>query len=138
MTPCVEWTGDRNDKGYGRIYIRGNGYGKGGGHYVLAHRWTWEQANGPVPDGMVVMHTCDNPPCINLNHLRLGTQAENLADMRAKLRSQRWVDHYDHCVNGHPFDEANTRHGTRDGYPTRHCRACVRENTRRWRRRRTT
>ena len=44
---------------------------------TFAHRWTWEQANGPIPRGMVVMHICDNPPCVELSHLRLGTHAEN-------------------------------------------------------------
>jgi hypothetical protein len=127
MTACVEWTGYRNSKGYGLTWVREENCQR------LAHRVLWERERGPIPEGMVIMHTCDNPPCVNLEHLRLGTQAENLADMKAKGRSQKWVDHYDRCVNGHPFDEANTRHGIRDGYATRHCRACARENTRRHR-----
>jgi DNA invertase Pin-like site-specific DNA recombinase len=53
---------------------------------MLIHRWVWEQINGPIPKGMVIMHTCDNPPCFLYDHLRLGTQAENMADMRAKGR----------------------------------------------------
>ena len=40
----------------------------------LLHRWVWEQVNGPIPPGMVVMHRCDNPPCFRLDHLMLGTQ----------------------------------------------------------------
>lgn len=135
MTDCVEWSGYRNDKGYGRVYIRSSGYGQGDWRYVLAHRWVWEQANGPIPDGMVVMHTCDNRACIEMSHLRLGTQAENLADMKAKGRSHRWAETYTHCKHGHPFDEINTKWGLRDGYPTRQCRTCLRENTRAYRRR---
>ena len=51
-----------------------------------AHRLMWEEVNGPIPEGMVLLHICDNPPCIRLDHLRLGTQAENVADMVAKGR----------------------------------------------------
>lgn len=46
----------------------------------------YELTKGHIPAGMIVMHTCDNPPCCNPSHLVLGTQAENLADMRAKGR----------------------------------------------------
>ena len=53
---------------------------------VMAHRWVWEQTNGPIPPGMVIMHVCDNKPCVELSHLRLGTQADNLADCVAKGR----------------------------------------------------
>lgn len=133
---CVEWDGYLTPKGYGRIYVRGSGYGQSNGRYMLAHRWTWEQANGPVPDGMVVMHLCDNPACVELSHLRLGTQAENLADMKAKGRGHRWADTHTECKHGHPLDEENTWHGTRDGYPIRTCRTCVRLNMQRHRERR--
>lgn len=51
-------------------------------HY--AHRWIWEYTNGPIPDKMVVMHTCDNPLCVNVEHLRLGTQADNIHDRDQK------------------------------------------------------
>lgn len=78
MTPCIEHTGYCNADGYGIV--------SRGGRNHKAHRWAWMLAHGPIPDGMVVMHTCDNPPCVNELHLRLGTQAENVADMRAKNR----------------------------------------------------
>ncbi len=81
VSPCREWQGSTNSRGYGKKYV--------GGRYVRAHRWTWEQAHGPIPDGLVVMHICDNPPCVELTHLRLGTQAENLGDMREKGRHPR-------------------------------------------------
>lgn len=52
-----------------------------------AHRVAWEFSLGPIPDGMVVMHICDNPPCCNPTHLRLGTQLENIADRDRKGRT---------------------------------------------------
>lgn len=53
----------------------------------MVHRVAWEAHNAePVPEGMIVMHTCDNPPCCNPSHLRLGTHADNTADMYAKGR----------------------------------------------------
>ena len=54
---------------------------------VLMHRIAWEAHNAePIPEGMVVMHTCDNPECFNPHHLRLGTQSENMRDCVAKGR----------------------------------------------------
>lgn len=85
-TGCWEWTGYRL-KGYGQLRVRRRP--------VLAHRLSWEIANGrPAPDGLHVLHSCDNPPCCNPAHLRLGTDAENIADMdrrgrRAPSRGER-------------------------------------------------
>jgi hypothetical protein len=50
----------------------------------LAHRFAWFLAHGPIPDGLCVCHHCDNPPCCNVDHLFLGTIADNNADMLAK------------------------------------------------------
>ena len=56
-------------------------------HYVYVHRVAWEAHNAePIPDGMVVMHTCDNPGCFNPEHLVLGTQQDNIDDAMAKGR----------------------------------------------------
>jgi H2-forming N5,N10-methylenetetrahydromethanopterin dehydrogenase-like enzyme len=49
----------------------------------------WEEAHGPIPEGMVVMHTCDNPPCYEVTHLVLGTMADNVRDSVAKGRYHR-------------------------------------------------
>lgn len=79
-TPCRLWQGQLNSKGYGCK--------TGGGRRVLAHRWVWEQINGPIPEGMIVMHRCDHPLCYRYDHLRLGTHADNSADMTAKGRDR--------------------------------------------------
>ena len=72
---CLEWKGRRHNQGYGVFYTRGEG------KTVLAHRYVYEVANGPIPTGMMVCHKCDNPPCINIQHLYLGTAADNNRDM---------------------------------------------------------
>lgn len=72
-------TTKKGPKGYGR-YMRG-------GVTKLAHVWAWEDAHGPVPEGLCVLHRCDNPPCVNVNHLFLGTQGDNNRDRHAKGRS---------------------------------------------------
>ena len=58
-----------------------------------AHRFAWRICNGEIPDGMVIMHTCDVPLCVNPAHLKLGTQAENVADRDIKGRTARGEKH---------------------------------------------
>jgi hypothetical protein len=82
-TPCIEWPHWRTPDGYGRTVIGGRG-----GRNWLAHRWTWTQTNGPIPDGLHVLHHCDNRGCINVDHLFLGTNADNVADRVAKGRTR--------------------------------------------------
>ena len=86
MNECREWQGARARNGYGRRYVKGSGRANWKQHYV--HRWVWEQVYGPIPKGMLVLHTCDNPPCYRLAHLFLGTPAQNSADMKAKGRQK--------------------------------------------------
>lgn len=80
---CLEYTGHRNLYGYGDL-----------GRAGAAHVVVWEYHNGPVPAGMVVRHyVCDNPPCVNIEHLRIGTQADNIADAVAKGRHHHGEAH---------------------------------------------
>lgn len=83
---CLEFTGKRQKTGYGHI-------GSGGKHgqTLLAHRVAWEVANGPIPDGLLVCHHCDNPPCCNPEHMFLGTKSDNAVDCIRKGRPwNRW------------------------------------------------
>ena len=63
------------------------------GKVTVHHRVVYEQHNGPIPKGMVVMHTCDNRQCINIDHLRLGTQQDNITDAVNKGRHCHGTTH---------------------------------------------
>jgi len=81
---CWIWLADRNTShGHGRIKLK-----TGPGQYrkFLAHRISWELAHGPIPEGLIILHKCDNPPCVNPDHLFLGTLRDNALDMHAKGR----------------------------------------------------
>ena len=117
---CIEWEGARTTHGYGVTRVAGKN------QYV--HRLVWIEANGPIPDGMVVMHTCDNPPCHSIEHLRLGTQAENMQDAGSKGRMGTANRAKTHCVNGHEFTSENTwTNGKR-----RQCRTCLKQRKARY------
>lgn len=78
---CVVWTGHTDRQGgYGRCPHDGE---------TLAHRVAWAATHGKIPDGLQVLHSCDNPPCINVDHLFLGTNTDNYRDKLAKQRQHR-------------------------------------------------
>lgn len=76
---CWLWIGAVNEWGYGTIRIARK--------TVLAHRASWMETNGPIPDGLIVCHSCDIPACINPDHLWLGTNQDNSDDCLSKGRN---------------------------------------------------
>lgn len=84
-TGCWLWLGVLSPRGYGKLKSRG--------HSMAAHRASYISFRGPIPGGLCVLHRCDNPPCVNPDHLWLGTNADNSADMVAKGRSARGERH---------------------------------------------
>lgn len=92
---CWNWTGGFSSTGYGLIQEGGRATAM-----VSAHRVAYELANGPVPEGMYVLHACDNRACVNPRHLSVGTQSRNIKDA------------YDRGRKSSPFKEAKNRaHG---------------------------
>jgi hypothetical protein len=76
---CWEWQGARLPHGYGHLSVPDRGH-------VNAHRIAWELTNGEIPDGLWVLHHCDNPPCVRPDHLFLGTAQDNVDDSIRKGR----------------------------------------------------
>lgn len=102
--------------GYGLMSYRNKNW--------TTHRLAWRLTRGEIPKGMIVMHACDNPPCCNPDHLKLGTYAENSAEASAKGRSDRqWQTH---CARGHEFTPGNTRYRDPRRKRGRVCKECQR------------
>lgn len=116
MDGCDTWEGPTNGRGYGLVFFKVDGKQRN----IGAHRLIWMQNHGHLESRQVVMHLCDNPACINIDHLAVGSQGDNLRDMAAKGRhhNQRKTE----CPKGHPYDETNTRINHRG---KRECRICA-------------
>ena len=113
---CWVWQGYLNADNYGNIKVAGI--------MKKVHRVSWEVFNGPIPEGICVCHTCDNPPCVNPEHLFLGTRLDNMKDQQKKGRHDNTKK--THCKQGHLFNETNTRYYMYDGHNHRVCRVCDR------------
>lgn len=113
-TGCIEFTGARDDNGYGRIY---NPLGSN-----LAHVALYEYMRGPVPEGLELDHLCRNPPCCNMGHLEPVTHHENVLRGCGPLAAKAAQTH---CKWGHEFTPENT-YMRKDGRGKRNCRECSR------------
>lgn len=116
MTNCIYPNSKSRSDGYAFMYYPPKRKA------IKAHRAAWMLANGPVPEGMVLDHICRDRACINLEHLRVVTQQENIM---AGLHN---IDNRSHCNQGHPFIKENImvrKNGKRE------CAECNRERSRR-------
>lgn len=124
---------DLGADGYGRLYTGTQG--------LLcfppktmqkAHRISWVIHFGPIPPGQLVLHKCDNPPCVKPSCLFLGDNQVNMTDMMQKRRGAN--SRKTHCRNGHEFTPENTylaSYAGRTGelLTKRHCIQCMRDKT---------
>ena len=108
---CWIWLASRDRMGYGTFGFDGK--------VQKAHRVSYQLEIGPIPSGAHILHSCDNPPCVNPAHLRAGTRSDNMRDKVERGRD--WNVKKTECIHGHPFDDLNT-YITPDG--RRNCRTC--------------
>lgn len=115
---CLIWQGCKDEKGRGLINLQGS---------KRVHRVLWEIINGSIPEGLVIRHACDVPSCINIKHLLIGTQRDNMNDMKIRGRGRRII-----CRNGlHELQGSNIY--TLPSNPDyRECRECRNERNKRY------
>lgn len=111
---CWEWKASRNRGGYGQFMMKVNGFPRP----VHSMRVSWSLYRGPIPEGLSVLHKCDNRGCVNPDHLFLGTLIDNVRDMVQKRR--HWRHAKTHCIRGHELSGKNLIVTKRQ----RRCRTC--------------
>lgn len=124
VSNCIPYEGTRNAKGYGVLPTPVYGT-------RLAHRAALAELLGRPVEG-VTRHECDNPPCINPEHLSEGSQAENVNDACERGRMKGGRKDQTHCIHGHELSDENVttyeRASTRSTIQARRCMTCRREN----------
>lgn len=110
---CWNWIGACGRGGYGAI---GREFHGKKALTIRAHRASWEIHFGPIPDGMLVCHKCDNPPCVNPSHLFLGTHEDNAKDRSAKGRNYTQCDNRGERGGNARLKESDIFH-IRNSYP---------------------
>ena len=111
---CWAWKASTDHNGYGQI--NGEKDDRGERKFCKAHRVSWEIYYGPIPEGLAVLHHCDNPPCCNPDHLFTGTNDDNMKDAAAKGRMPRGKNH--HAGRFTPEQVREVRSLLREGYMT--------------------
>lgn len=117
---CWVWTGSKVGIGYGKVNLCDKDY--------RAHRISYLMYLGPIPDGKLVCHSCDNPSCVRPDHLFIGSAKENTQDMLSKKRNNNGWAKRTHCKSGHEFNLKNTRYTKKQ----RICRVCQRNRYNEW------
>lgn len=116
-TDCVLWIGAQNSKGYGCYAVNGVTH--------LAHRLAWEDARGPIPNGLTVDHLCRVRACVNVAHLELVSIAENIR------RAKRRLEVGGACRHGHEISSASDLYSRANGtFECRWCRTAARHLSR--------
>lgn len=117
-TGCLEWIAGKTGCGYGGFRVWGK--------HHLAHRVAWIAANGSIPNDGCVLHHCDNPACVNIDHLFVGGARANCTDMVSKGRHKE--QKRTECKSGHPLVPIRKNRSRAE----RGCPICRRERARRY------
>lgn len=120
---CIEWTGFKNRLGYGSVSWHSKTW--------MAHRLMYAVHYGPHDPWLDVRHSCDNPGCVNIEHLSLGTRSDNMRDSVDRRRSKNAKK--THCPRGHPYEEYGASYAIGTYKPWRVCTICQKARYRmRW------
>jgi len=120
LNNCWEWKAGKGHFGHGRIFIDGKAQ--------LAHRFAYFFFKGKdIKKDDCILHSCDNPPCCNPYHLRVGTRADNVKDKMKRGRHENLAK--THCKWGHPFSGENLKI---EKTGARACRICARRNLKKY------
>ena len=114
---CWLWIGAKNNKGYGSFRFNNKN--------MSAHRFSYQNFKGEIPEGLYVCHDCDIPACVNPEHLTLGTPKYNNKDMVSKNRQGQSSRPQTHCARGHEFAVVGVKIQIKKGKVNRSCRECA-------------
>lgn len=120
---CWIWNAWKTAQGYGQFW-----HGSG---YTTAHRWSYENSKGKIPEKMVIDHLCRNPSCVNPEHLEVVTMAENTRRGELFVKLKHRASSLTHCKRGHPLSGENL---TKTSTPIkRTCKRCMMDKAKEWR-----